>query len=79
MPNPKEGPIVSIFNKEPAMILAAIQATLALIIAFGLGLTVEQTGAILAVTAALLGLWTRQSVYSPDTVRKIVDEVTTKE
>ena len=37
------------WNREPAVILAAVQAVLALVIAFGLDLTNEQTGAVLPV------------------------------
>lgn len=50
------------WNREPALILAAVQAVLALVIAFGLDLTNEQTGAVLAVTAAILGIITRSRV-----------------
>lgn len=50
------------WNREPAVILAAVQAVLALVIAFGLDLTNEQTGAVLAVTAAILGIITRSRV-----------------
>lgn len=56
------------FKREPAMILAAIQAAIALFVAFGIELSGEQTGAILAISAAILGLVTRQSVYAPATV-----------
>ena len=53
---------MTLWNREPAMILAVVQTALALILAFGVDLTVEQTGAILAVTAAVLGLITRSQV-----------------
>lgn len=49
-------------DREPALTLAVVQALLALVLAFGVDLTVEQTGAILAVTAAALGYATRQQV-----------------
>lgn len=49
-------------DREPALILAAVQSVLALVVAFGLDLTVEQTGALLAVTAAVLGVITRSKV-----------------
>lgn len=49
-------------DREPALILAAVQSVLALVVAFGLDLTVEQTGALLAVTAAVLGVVTRSKV-----------------
>lgn len=50
------------FNREPAMYVAAVQAVIALVIAFGLDLSPEQVGAIVAVTAAVLGLVTRSQV-----------------
>ncbi len=53
---------MKLFNREPAAILAAVQAVVALAISFGLSLTPEQVGGILAVTAILLGLVTRSQV-----------------
>jgi hypothetical protein len=44
------------------MVLALVQAVIVLAVSFGLSLTPEQTGAILAVTAVLLGLITRSRV-----------------
>ena len=52
----------TLWGREPALILAAVQAILALVAAFGLDLSAEQTGAILAVSAALLGILTRSQV-----------------
>lgn len=49
-------------SKEPAMILAAIQAALALAVSFGLNLTAEQVGGILALAAAIFGIITRSQV-----------------
>ena len=54
--------ITALWDREPAMILAVVQAALALAVAFGVGLSVEQTGAVLAVSAAVLGLLTRSQV-----------------
>jgi hypothetical protein len=51
-----------IWKREPAMILGVVQAIVALAISFGFGLSAEQTGAILAVTAAVLALVTRSQV-----------------
>jgi hypothetical protein len=51
-----------IFGREPAMILALVQAVIVLAVTFGLKLTTEQTGAILAVTALVLGVITRSRV-----------------
>ena len=52
----------TMFNREPAMILAAIQALLAVAVGFGLDVTPEQVGLILAATAAVIGLITRSRV-----------------
>ena len=58
----------TLWGREPAMILAAVQALLALGIGFGLHLTAEQTSLILAATAALLGLVVRRQVTAPATL-----------
>lgn len=51
-----------LFNREPAMLSALVQAGVALSTSFGLDLTAEQIGAIFAFTAVLLGLLTRSKV-----------------
>lgn len=67
--------ISNLWGREPAMVLAFVQAIIVLAVSFGLSLTPEQTGAILAVTAVALGLWTRSQVYSPASVNEIVEEL----
>ena len=57
-----------IFEREPALIYGVINSVIALVCAFGLKLTVEQIGALLAASSAVLALMTRQNVYSPETV-----------
>jgi hypothetical protein len=52
----------TIWGREPAMLLALVQAVIALVVAFGLNLKPDQIGAILAVTAVILGLITRSRV-----------------
>ena len=52
----------TIWGREPAMVLALVQAVIALVVAFGLSLEPDQIGAILAVTAVVLGLITRSQV-----------------
>lgn len=52
----------TILGREPAMVLAFVQAVIVLAVTFGLQLTTEQTGAILALTAVVLGLITRSQV-----------------
>ena len=53
------------------MILAVLNAGIALVITFGLTLTVEQVGAIMAFSSAVLGLVTRSQVTSP----KVAEEL----
>lgn len=68
-------------KSEPALIISAvmgvIEAALALLVAFGLGLTAEQTGALLAFAAAVgavvSGLFIRSQVYSPATANDLID------
>jgi hypothetical protein len=48
--------------REPVLTQGVVQAVLGLVLAFGVDLSSEQTGAILAVTAAVLALVTRQVV-----------------
>ena len=52
----------NLWNREPAAIIAALQTLLAVAITFGLDLSAEQVGGILAATAAVLGLITRSQV-----------------
>ena len=54
--------MTGLWGREPALILGAIQAILALVVSFGLDLSVEQTGAILAASAAILAVITRSQV-----------------
>lgn len=49
-------------KKEPALLLGAVQAALVLAVSFGLDLSDEQRAAILALTAAILSVATRQMV-----------------
>ena len=62
-----------LWGREPAMILGLVQTVIALVAAFGLDLTAEQTGAILAATAAVLAVITRQSVTPNGSVAAKVD------
>ncbi len=50
------------FGREPAVILGAIHAILALGLSFGLHLIAENIGAIMAAAAAILALVVRQQV-----------------
>jgi hypothetical protein len=55
---------MSFLRREPATVMAAVQALLALALSFGLDLSTQQIGALLAATAAVLGLVTRSQTYS---------------
>ena len=52
----------TLWGREPVMVLAVLQAGIALAIAFGVELTNEQTGALVAFSAAVLGVITRSRV-----------------
>ena len=53
------------WGREPVMILALIQALLALALTFGVHLTNEQVGSVMAVAAAVLGFIARTQVTAP--------------
>ena len=55
----------SLFGREPVLFLAVIQAGLTLGVGFGLHVTVEQMGFMMAFSAAMLELITRSQV-SPE-------------
>ena len=63
----------TIFGREPALIYGAIAAIIALAVGFGLRITAEQTGLILAVVTAIMAVVIRQSVYSPQSAGKIAN------
>lgn len=52
----------NLWGREPAAVLAFVQAVVALAVAFGLDVTPEQVGAVTATTALALGLLTRSRV-----------------
>jgi len=52
----------TIFGREPALILAAIQAALALAIGFGLHVSAEQSALIMGLAAAVAGVIVRSRV-----------------
>ena len=49
-------------NSEPALILGAVQAALALAVSFGLGLSSGQIGAIMAFASAVTAMIVRSRV-----------------
>ena len=62
--------MMTLWSREPAMILAVVQAALALLMGFGLKLTGDQVALVMAFLAAVLGLLTRRQVTSPATVAR---------
>lgn len=56
---------MKILQREPALLVGLVQTLLALAVSFGLSLSAEQVGAIMAAAAAVLAFVTRQAVVSP--------------
>ena len=54
--------VTNLWGREPAALLAALQAILALAVGFGLDISTEQMGLIVAALAAVLGFVTRSQV-----------------
>lgn len=52
----------SIFGREPVLYLALVQAALALAVGFGLNLSPEQIGLVMAFSSAVLGFVARSQV-----------------
>jgi hypothetical protein len=53
------------FSREPALWLGLFQAIIGLVIGFGVHITSEQAGLIMAVAAAIAAIVVRQNVYAP--------------
>lgn len=62
-------------NKEPALLIGAIQSLLVLFVSFGLELSTEQQGAILGVSSIVVALMTRTLVWSQDSVEHLSKQV----
>ena len=52
----------NLWDTEPVLILGAVQAAIALAVAFGIDLTSEQTATIVAFSAAVLSVVARRKV-----------------
>ena len=64
-----------IFGREPVLIMGAIQALLGLAIAFEwINWTQVQTGAVVAVVAAVLSVIVRQQVTPVQTLRRATEQ-----
>jgi len=62
-----------IFKREPALILGALNALIAVAVGFGLDITPEQVGLVNAAVAAVLAVIVRANVYAPATVEGPTD------
>lgn len=62
--------MTDLWGREPAAVLAAVQAVLALAVGFGLDLSGEQVSLIVAASAAVLGLVTRSRVTPVQPVKE---------
>ena len=60
--------IQTLWGREPAMVLALVQAIIALGLAFGWNLTDEQFGAVITLVAVALGVLTRSQVTPTSTL-----------
>lgn len=60
----------NLWGREPAMVLALVQAAIVLVVAFGLQLDGEQIAAITSFTAVLLGVITRSQVIPVKTINQ---------
>jgi hypothetical protein len=66
--------VTNLWGREPTMILGLVQAGITLGVTFGLHLSVEQVGAILTFTTAVLTFITRQASSSPVQVAQKIEE-----
>lgn len=57
-------------KQEPALVTGVVSAAIALAISFGIGLSEQQVGAIMAFVVAILAIVTRQAVTPNPTVDK---------
>lgn len=53
---------MSLWHREPVVIIGVLQALVTLAVAFGFDLTPQQLGAVVALLAALSALFARQQV-----------------
>ena len=51
-----------LWKREPVLLMGAVQAFIGLLVAFGLHLSVEQVGALVTATGAVLSVVTRRYV-----------------
>lgn len=54
--------VATLWGREPALILAALSAMIALAVGFGLPVTAEQEALIVAAVSAVIGVITRSRV-----------------
>lgn len=66
---------MTIFGREPAVIVGAVNALIALAVGFGLDLTPEQVGLLNAAAAAVLAVVVRQAVVPVDRHEEQLDHL----
>jgi hypothetical protein len=67
----KGSEMTNLWKAEPTLLLSAVSAGIALLLAFGVPVTKEQMGAIMAFVAAVLGLINRAQVTSPASLQNM--------
>jgi predicted amino acid-binding ACT domain protein len=72
--------LLNLWAKEPARIVGIVVAVIALLVSFGVQISGEQQAAIVGVVTAIVvvlgGEVTRSQVYSPNSVDKIIEDLT---
>lgn len=63
------------FHREPALIIGLVKAGIALLVAFGLSLTAEQVGAIMAFVTMAGAVVTRSQVWSVESHKNALAQV----
>lgn len=66
---------MTIWGREPAVVLGAVNAIVALVVGFGLNVTGEQQALIHAAASAVIALWTRRQVTPNENVAVTVDDL----
>lgn len=61
-------------RNNPALLIGLLEAVLALAVAFGVDLTKEQMGAVVAAIVAVGAIATRQSVHGPVSHQRDLDD-----
>lgn len=66
--------LLKVWTQEPAVIISAVRAILVASVGFGLSLSAEQITSLVLAVEAIGAIVTRQSVFAPATVQRLVDQ-----